>query len=236
MLKCLIVDDEPLAHDIIIDYAAELPYLDIVAQAYRPLNAIEKLKDIEIDLIFLDIQMPELTGLELAGLLKNNKTMIIFTTAYPNFAADSYEYDAIDYLVKPIAFDRFLKAVNKAKEKISNSTSETEPDKVTDYIFVKSEYKTVKIVLDDVLFIESLKDYVVFHFPDRTVSSLLSLTSVEEQLPKDKFTRVHRSFIVALDKIDSLERNLIHVGQKTINVSDSYRDSFQSRIEENKLR
>lgn len=230
-LTCIAIDDEPLALDIIENHVAKVPFLDFKGKYQNPVEAVEKIEKGGIDLVFSDIQMPELTGLELVALLKQ-QPMIIFTTAYPNFAVESYEYDALDYLVKPIAFSRFLKAVNKAKD----SKEISEKNSSTEYIFVKSEYKTVKIMLDEVLFIESLKDYVMFHFKDRTVSSLLSLTSVEGQLPKDKFSRVHRSFIVALDKIDSLERSLIHVGNKTINVSDSYREVFQARIEEFKLK
>lgn len=231
-LTCIAIDDEPLALDIIENHVSKVPFLEFQGKFQNPVKAVEHIEKGGIDLIFLDIQMPELTGLELAGLLKN-KPMIIFTTAYPNFAVESYDHDAVDYLVKPIAFSRFLKAVNKAKDINDSSDTSNTP---SDYIFVKSEYKTVKIILDDVLFIESLKDYVIFHFTDRTISSLLSLTSVEEQLPKDKFTRVHRSFIVALDKIDSLERSLIHIGGKTINVSDSYRETFQAKIESYKIK
>ena len=233
-INCIAIDDEPLALDVIKKHAEKVPFLNLVKTYQNPKEAMEDVEKGGIDLIFLDIQMPEITGLELASLLQN-KPMIIFTTAYPKFAADSYEYDAVDYLVKPIAFKRFITAVNKAKDRFAG-VPEVVSDKNIEYIFVKSEYKTVKIMLDQVLFIESLKDYVIFHFNDNSVSSLLSLTSVESQLPKEKFTRVHRSFIVALDKIDSIERNLIHVGGKTINVSDSYREVFQNRIEANKLK
>jgi len=239
MINCIAIDDEPLALKVLVKHIEKIPFLNLVATFQNPIEAITKIEEGDIDLIFLDIQMPEMTGLEFSESLKK-KPLIVFTTAYPNFAAESYNHDAIDYLLKPIPFARLLKAANKAKEVLKTreaskpKTTENVDDK--NYIFVKSEYKTVKINLKDILFIESLKDYVIFNFEDKKISSLLSLGSVEEQLPKNKFYRVHRSFIVALDKIDAIERNLIHISSRTINVSDSYREQFHRLIEERKIK
>lgn len=240
-INCLAIDDEPLALDVIADHAGKVPYLHLKGKTRNAFEAIELIEKGSVDLVFLDIQMPELTGFELLHSL-TKKPLVVFTTAYPNFALESYEIDAVDYLVKPIPFNRFLKAVNKVKQRLSPSSSlVTIPSEVgnvedsQEYIFVKSEYKTVKIFLHEIIFIESMKEYVAFHLKDRKVLSLLSLSSVEEALNREKFVRVHRSFIVALDKIDSLERNLIRLGNTSITVGENYRDLFHSIVEHKRI-
>ena len=208
MINCLAIDDEPLALDVIENHLSKIPFVNLVAKVRNPLEALEIINKQNIDFIFLDIQMPELTGIEFLKIL-NKKTSVIFTTAYPNYAVESYELDAIDYLVKPIPFERLLKAILKVKEKI-NSEKPLTPLATTpnneEFIFVKTEYKTTKIFLNDILYIESLKDYVVFHLSNEKISSLLSLTYVETELPKDKFMRIHRSFIIAINTIKEIER------------------------------
>ena len=237
-INCIAIDDEPLALDIIQNYASKVPFLDLKGTFQNPIDAIEHLDNNSIDLIFLDIQMPELTGFEFLKSLPK-QPLIIFTTAYPNFALESYENDAVDYLVKPIAFDRFLKAVSKVKQRLSlienTSADKTEqPDK--DFIFVKTEYKTVKIDLKEILFVESQKDYVIFTLEDNsTIPSLLSIRNVNETLPSNNFIRVHRSFILAIDKIDSIERNTVIINEQRIPVGESYRDQFKTIISQNKL-
>jgi len=236
-INCIAIDDEPLALDVIGHHADKTPFLQLKAKISNAFEAIDFLHKEKVDLIFLDIQMPELTGFELLRTL-NNKPLVVFTTAYPNFALESYELDAVDYLVKPIPFERFLKAVNKVKQRISSPAETIElasHSNAPDFIFVKTEYKTVKIFLDDILYIESEKDYVAFQLKQEKILSLLSIKSVEEFLPKDNFVRVHRSFIVAFNKIEAIERNNISIGKKLIPVGDNYKEFFKLLIDGKKL-
>ncbi len=237
-INCIAIDDEPLALDVIEHHTAKIPFLTLQAKILNPLAAIEILAKGKVDLMFVDIQMPELTGFELIRSL-SVKPMVIFTTAYPNYALESYDMDAIDYLVKPISFERFLKSVNKVKQRLASPSEFIEPvivqQETVDYIFVKTEYKTVKLFLNEILFVESLKDYVLFHLKGETVSSLLSIKSVESFLPSKKFVRVHRSFIIALDKIEEIERNTISISGKTIPLGESYRDAFRLLIDERRI-
>ncbi len=236
-INCITIDDEPLALDVIAHHAEKIPFLNLKAKINNAFEAIDLLHKEKIDLIFLDIQMPELTGFELLRTL-HHKPFVIFTTAYPNFALESYELDAVDYLVKPISFERFLKAVNKVKQRISHPYESSEGlinHSTSDFIFVKTEYKTVKIFLDDILYIESEKDYVAFQLKNEKILSLLSIKSVEEFLPKENFVRVHRSFIIAFNKIEAIERNTITIEKKSIPVGDHYREFFKLLIDGKKL-
>lgn len=233
-INCIAIDDEPLALDVIEHHADKIPYLSLQAKVLNPFDAIDILSKEKIDLMFIDIQMPELTGFELLRTL-SVKPMVIFTTAYPDYALESYEMDAVDYLLKPIPFERFLKSVNKVKQRLSNPAispeiSSIQPD-TPDYIFIKTEYKTVKLFLNEILYAESYKDYVIFYLKDEKISSLLSIKAVESFLPASNFIRVHRSFIIALDKIDSIERNLIIIDGKNIPIGESYRDAFRLLID-----
>ncbi|MDB5273408.1 MAG: DNA-binding response regulator [Chitinophagaceae bacterium] len=237
-LNCIAIDDEPLALDVIAYHASKIPFLNLKAKVGNAFEAIDLLHKEKFDLIFLDIQMPELTGFELLRTIQH-KPMVIFTTAYPNFALESYELDAVDYLVKPIPFERFLKAVNKVKQRMTQPPEATEVTSTTssspDFMFVKTEYKTVKIFLDEVLYIESEKDYVAFQLKNEKILSLLSMKSVEEFLPKENFVRVHRSFIIAFNKIEEIERNNIIICKKIIPVGDNYKDFFKLLIDGKKL-
>ena len=239
-INCIAIDDEPLALDVIEHHVSKIPFLNLVAKITNAFEAIELLSNTKIDLIFLDIQMPQLTGFEFLKSL-NNKPLVIFTTAYPNYALESYELDAVDYLVKPIPFDRLLKAVNKAKLRISTpateiSTIESGPTSINpEFIFVKTEYKTVKIFLDDILFIESFRDYVIFHLKTEKIHSLLSIKSVEAFLSPELFIRVHRSFIISISKINEIERNNIAIGKNNIPIGDNYKDLFKALIDSKKL-
>jgi two-component system, LytTR family, response regulator len=236
-INCIAIDDEPIALEVIEHHASKIPFLNMKATVRNPYEAMELLHKEKIDLIFLDIQMPELTGFELLRTL-NVKPMVIFTTAYPNFALESYDMDAIDYLMKPVPFERFLKAVNKAKQKLT-AGSETIEAKVNqntnDFMFIKTEYKTIKVFLDDILYIESLKEYVAFQLKEEKIMSLLSMKSVESFLPKAEFVRVHRSFIVAFNKINGIERNNILIGEKMIPIGDNYKDYFKLLVERKRL-
>lgn len=241
MMNCLIVDDEPLAIDVIKNHLNRIPYLNLVNTTTSAFKAIEILNSEDVDLLFLDIQMPELTGLELLNSLQK-KPLVIFTTAYQEFALESYEFDAVDYLMKPIPFDKVLKAVNKAKERtvvaqtpVLESIPPTPPEDKAAYIFVKTSYKTVRLNLCDIHFIESQKDYVIFHLENSQISSQLSLSFVEDQLPEDRFLRIHRSFIVAVDKIVEVERNTLLVNGNRMTVGANYRSKFKRLIDSKKL-
>lgn len=239
-ISCISIDDEPIALDVIEDHISKIPFLDFKGRFQNPFDAIEFLDTNKVDLIFLDIQMPELTGFEFLKALPK-QPFIVFTTAYPDFALDSYEIEAIDYLVKPIPFERFLKGVSKVKSRMLSITDQQDNVKAqsctdaNDFIFVKTDYKTVKLFLDDILFIESMKDYVAFQLKEERVLSLLSIKSVEAKLPETNFIRVHRSFIINVSKIELIERNIITVNNSQIPIGESYREIFKSVIENKRL-
>tara|TARA_R110002111_G_scaffold247098_4_gene309947 strand:+ start:595 stop:1326 length:732 start_codon:yes stop_codon:yes gene_type:complete len=238
-MKCVIIDDEPLAVDIIESYILKIGELEIVAKCNNPFEAITVLNENHIDLVFLDIEMPNLTGIDLVQAIEN-MPQFIFTTAYPKYALDGFNLNATDYLVKPIAFHRFLKAIARAKEKhelehnITHNVLSTplETHIKDDYIFVKSDYKLIKIELKDLMYIEGLKDYVKFYTvnSEKPILSLMSMKSLEKELSNKNFMRVHRSFIVNLKKIVTIERNRIVFGKKYIPVSEKYKENFQKFI------
>ena len=233
MIKCLLVDDEPLALDILEGYVKTTPFLQLVARCNSAIEAIQKIEENEIDLIFSDIQMPNLTGMEFSKMLVNKKPKIIFTTAYEKFALESYKVNAIDYLVKPIDYSEFFSAANKAKAIIhgdsANTKSTIDAQYNDGYIFVKSEYKLIRIILKDLIYIEGLKDYVKFYTvnSEKPILSLMSMKSLEEQLTNKGFMRVHRSFIVNLKKVTTVERTRIVFGTKYIPVSAKYKEAIR---------
>ena len=227
ILKCCIIDDEPLAIELLESYVKKTPFLQLEASFTSAVQAIERISKGDIDLIFLDIQMPELDGMEFSRMIEG-KSRVIFTTAFGQYAVDSYKVNAVDYLLKPFAYTDFLKAAQKALQwfELSSGTGEMHsPDK--SYIFVKSDYKLKQIPLDKVLYIEGLKDYVKIYLEDEPhpILSLLSLKSLEEMLPAS-FCRVHRSFIVNLNRITVIERNRIVFGKTYIPIADSSKDKF----------
>ncbi|MEQ8810975.1 MAG: LytTR family DNA-binding domain-containing protein [Imperialibacter sp.] len=229
-IRCLIVDDEPLALNLIEGYVEKTPFLELAGKCSSAYEALEKIASEKIDLLFLDIQMPGLTGMELSRSLKNGPK-VVFTTAFEEYALEGFKVDAIDYLLKPFNYEEFLKSANKAREWISvaaGGSSETDPNA----LFVKSEYKLVKIDLQKVLYIEGLKDYAKIFLQDQTrpVMTLMSLKSLEEQLPSHQFMRIHRSFIVRLDRIDLIERNKVVIGQVGITIADAYKETFQAYL------
>lgn len=240
MIKCLIVDDEPLALDIIEDYISKIPFLTLYKRLQNPIEALTLVQEEKIDLVFLDVQMPELTGIQFLK-IANNKCKVILTTAYPEYALDGYEHNVVDYLLKPIAFDRFYKAAQKAQDLLCNISSQPSPmvestaqvnNFTHDFIFVKTEYKIQKIYLDDILFIEGLKDYISIYTKTERIITLQSMKKIDEALPDHLFVRVHKSYIIALDKIESIERSRILIGDKVIPVGDTYRDYFFKMIED----
>ncbi|WP_428667645.1 LytR/AlgR family response regulator transcription factor [Runella sp.] len=238
-LRCLVLDDEPLALDILADYIRKVPGLELVATCHKALDALALIQQDKIDLAFVDIQMPDLTGLQFLRVV-NGRCQSILTTAYQQYALDGYEYDVVDYLLKPISFERFLTAVRKAQTRfnpnlpfpVSEKSDTLKTDtKSSDFIFVKTEYKIVKINLSDVLLVEGLKDYVSIYTANERILSLQTMKKMEETLPAPRFFRVHKSYIVALEKIESIERQRIYIQKHIIPVGDSYLKEFYQLIE-----
>ena len=243
-MNCIIVDDEPLAIDLIEQFVGKVSFLTLVGKCNNAFEALELINKSTVDLVFLDIQMPNLTGVEFVKTL-SHPPMIIFTTAFSNYALDGFELSAVDYLLKPIPFDRFMKAVNKAYELFqlrkntgkAESVFSSEPQPSEDkYIMVKSDYSVVKIALSEILYIEGLKDYLkIFTTRPRPILTLNSLKRFEDKLPSPNFIRVHRSYIVAIDKIDSIQKHRIHIGKEIIPIGDLYKENFYSKIEKGNL-
>lgn len=228
----MIVEDEPLARNLITEYVSKVPYLNLVKACSGALEAMEVLRTNPVDLLFLDVQMPELTGIAFLKSLQK-KPLVILTTAYSEYAIEGYELDITDYLLKPITFERFLKAVDKVNQRLSGGQTVADKPAETfpDFIFVKDGTKLVKIRWNDILYVEGLKDYVTIHTRTQKVISLQRLKALEEQMPADKFIRVHNSFIVALDAIDSVHKDKIQIGQAHIPIGDTYKKSFREYIE-----
>lgn len=228
MIQCIAVDDEKLVLDLLVDNIKQVPYLNLVKSCRSALEATDVLQNQKVDLIFLDIQMPKLTGLQFIQSLQN-RPMIILITAYEHYAVESYNLDVVDYLLKPVSFERFLKACNKAKEAFDLKNEKQGSFKQeADYIFVNVEYTLVKIPFHDILYIEALKDYVKVHLEStsKPVLTKMSLKSLEEKLPADKFIRTHKSYIVAASKINVIKRDLVSVGATEIPVSDFYKENL----------
>ncbi len=229
-MKTLVIDDEELARTLLENYIGRLHNLELVGKCKDPTEAIAIMQKQNIDLLFLDIQMPGLTGIEFLRSLKQ-KPLVIFTTAYPEYAIEGYSLDVIDYLLKPFSFERFVQAVNKASEMkqlksgVGNSSSESK-----DYILVKSEHKVHRIKYDDINFIQSMREYVAYYTPNGRILSLQSLKGLEVELPADRFIRIHKSYIVAIDKVTTLEGNMVHVGKEKLPIGASYREEVLGRI------
>lgn len=231
-INCIIVEDEPLAMKLIEGYVKQTPFLSLKASCSSAIEAIQYLNSDEaVELVFLDIQMPDLSGLDFSKTLKPH-IRIIFTTAFEQYALEGYKVNAIGYLLKPFDYSEFLAAANKALQQFSRQEDKM-PGRQTSssagFIFVKSEYKQVKISLDDILYIEGLKDYVkiMLRSQDKPVLTLMSLKKFEEELPGHQFMRVHRSFIIALDKIDAIERSQVLIKEERITVAPQYKDAFE---------
>ena len=236
-LKTIAIDDEPLAITLLIDYISKTPFLELAGTFDNPLDAMDFLHHEQIDLILVDIQMPDLTGIEFTRMLEAGPK-IIFTTAYAQYALEGFKLSATDYLLKPFSYEEFLKAVQKAYKlaELENSAITT-LEANNQFLFLKSEYKIRRINFNDILYIEGLKDYIkVFTRTDpKPIMSLNSLKALEQKLPEEKFMRVHRSFIVNLEQIDTIERSRIVFGKEYIPVSDQYKDKFQAYLDKNFL-
>lgn len=226
MIRCIAVDDEPLALALVESYVIKTPFLKLVgsySDAYEALKAVESGG---VDLIFLDIQMPGITGLELAALIDTFKTKVVFTTAFDSYALDGFRVDAIDYLLKPISYVDFMRSAKKAQRLIQNS-----PESVGGSLVVKVDYRLQRVDYNDILYLESLRDYVLIVLENGAeIKTLSTLKGLESTLPSPPFSRVHRSFIVNIPKVTVLERNCIVFGRRTIPVSEAYRDEVMGRI------
>ena len=238
-IKCLLVDDEPLAMEILESYINQVPDLELVGKCESALKAYEILRQQEIDLIFLDIEMPQLNGIEFINTLEKTPN-VIFTTAHRHYAFEGYELDVLDFLLKPVSFGRFLKSINKLHRSSTSQEAETESgdeleksDKMT-FIYVKEDKKMVKIYLEDVLYIESLKDYVCIHTKTRKIVTKQQISYLEQKLPEDDFMRVHRSFIIAIRKIKAFNSSQIELdGQKELPIGRSYKPKVLERLTKN---
>ncbi|MBI2729730.1 MAG: response regulator transcription factor [Sphingobacteriales bacterium] len=228
MLKCIAVDDEPLALELLEDNISKVPYLQLVAKCSNPMEAMKLLQQQPVDLIFLDIQMPGLTGLQFIQSL-SIKPMIILITAYEKFALEGFNLDVVDYLIKPVSLERFVKACNKADELFQLKNRHTaNAETVSDYFFVNVEYSLVKINFSDITFIEGLKDYVKIHLANsnKPVITRISMKSLEDQLPITRFLRIHKSYIVSLKQITSVRKSSVYIGDMELPISDNYRDTL----------
>jgi two-component system, LytTR family, response regulator len=232
MLRCLAIDDEPLALELLEDNISQVPFLQLAGKCSNAMEAMQFLKEHSVDLIFLDIQMPGLTGLQFIQSL-TQKPMIILVTAYEKFALDGFNLDVVDYLVKPVPLDRFIKACNKAWElyQLKNKTSivtEASPE----YFFVNVEYSLHKVEFADILWIEGLKDYVKINLKSssKPIVTRMSMKALEDQLPPSKFIRIHKSYILAVAAISSIRKNSVFVGNTEFPVGDSYKDAVAALI------
>jgi len=224
----LVADDEPLALSLVEKYVKQIPFLQLIGSHNNALSVLEQLEEEWVDLLILDIQMPNLSGMQLAQQLAGQGHKIIFTTAFEQYAIQGYKVNAVDYLLKPFAFEELLSAAQKAKQQLQAATVVQE-----DYLILKSDYKLQQIALDDILYIEGLKDYVRIHrkSTDKSLLSLLSMKSLQARLPRHRFMRVHRSYIVNLDKISTIERGQLIFGKQHVPVSDKYKEAFQGFID-----
>ncbi len=238
MINCIIIDDEPLARKGLKEYIADVDFLHLVGEFDNALKATEPLSRGEVHLLFLDIQMPKISGLDFLKTLQHSPP-VIFTTAFPQFALDGFELNALDYLVKPISFDRFLKAVLRAKEYYEirevNATDAGQVRSAIDYFFIKADNKLVKIRFDEILFIEALQNYVVIHTNEKKYITYLTFKSVEEYLSASLFIKVHKSYIVAAGKIDSIEGNNIRIGTHHIPISRNLKEEVMDKLLQGKF-
>jgi DNA-binding LytR/AlgR family response regulator len=225
-INCLILDDEPAALEVLEHFIGKVFFLNLVKKCEQAIEAMQILEENNIDLLFLDISMPDIDGLQFLKSIKS-RPLVIFTTGYREYALDGYDYDIVDFLLKPFDFERFLKAVNKANNLISKTSRiPVVQTKAQQYIFIKADYKLMKINVDDILFVEGLKDYIKIYTRQKLYLTLMSMTAIEEKLPAGEFFRLHRSYIISLSKIDSISRHRVIIGEKFIPISLPYREKF----------
>lgn len=232
-MKCTVIDDEPFALDLIRDYILKTPFLELGECFGNPLKALGYLSAEKTDLIFLDINMPEISGIQLLKSL-SHPPLVIFTTAYPEFGAESYDYGAVDYLLKPVKYDRFLKAVNKAvailKTKPENFHNPESQNQTDDSLFIKSGTRLVKVHIREIKYVEGAGNYMTFHLPGRKILSLLTMQEVIDLLPADQFIRIHKSFIVSKSHIEAIEKHDVIISGIPIPIGITYREQFLLKI------
>jgi DNA-binding LytR/AlgR family response regulator len=234
-LKCIIIDDEPIARKVLQEFIEDIDFLELVGQAENPLKAMALLNNNTIDIIFLDINMPKLNGIDF---FKNTKTnaAVIMTTAYADYAVEAFGLDVLDYLVKPIAFERFLKACNKANEKnISKNVAPANLQETNDHFFIKCDNQIEKVYYDDLLYAEAMLNYVMLYTNSRKMMVYITIKSLEEQLPVDIFIKVHKSFIVNVNKVKSIEGNILDIGSAKITISQNLREKVLKDILKGKM-
>jgi DNA-binding LytR/AlgR family response regulator len=234
-LKCIIIDDEPIARKILREFIEEIDFLELAGEAENPLKAMNLLNNNDIELIFLDINMPKINGVDF---LKSSKITVpvIMTTAYAEYAVEAYGLDVLDYLVKPIAFDRFLKACNKARETGAlKKNSQTQPNKLNDYFFIKCNNQIEKVFYDDLLYAEAMLNYVMLHTNSNKMMVYVTIKNLEEQLPADIFIKVHKSYIVNKTKIKSIDGNILDIGNARIAISQGLREKVLAEIVKDKM-
>lgn len=233
-LNCVIIEDEPLARNLMTEYVRKVPSLNLLNAFSNPLEALEALRTLSVDVLFLDVQMPEITGISLLKVLKK-RPLVVLTTAYSEYALEGYELDVADYLLKPITFERFLKSVDKIMQRLEADPkpviTASETGASPTFVFVKDGTKLVKVRLDEILYVEGLKDYVTIHTKSQKITTLQRMKALEEQLPTDKFIRIHNSYIVALDAIDVIQKNEVSIGSVSLPIGDTYRKSFKEFID-----
>lgn len=234
-LKCLVVDDEPLAQTLLRDYIRKTPGLELVAAVSDPLKGLEWVRQSPPDVVFLDMQMPELDGVQFLQILQQ-RCLVIVTTAYSEYALAGYEHHVVDYLLKPITLERFLIATQKAQRRLKADQADQPVPIVavappeSPFIFIRTEYKLLKINLSDIYYLEGARDYVVIHTTTEKVLTLQSLRSLEAQLPAEQFIRIHKSYVVAVARIEFIERNRVSVRQQLLPISETYREAFFKRL------
>lgn len=237
-LNCVIVEDEPLARNLLTEYVRKVPTLNLVEACSSPLAALEVLRNHAVDLLFLDVQMPELTGISLLKVLQK-KPLVVLTTAYSEYALEGYELDVADYLLKPITFERFLRAVDKVTQRLEGKqiimTEKVISETPNPFVFVKDGTKLVKVQLNDILYVEGLKDYVTIHTKQQKITSLQRMKALEEQLPSDKFIRIHNSYIISLQAIEVIHKGEVQVAGTLLPIGDTFKKSFREFIERNQM-
>lgn len=230
-MTCAIIDDEPLAAELLASYAHRTTFLDLVGTYNSAIEAMKVIRTNPVDLLFLDIQMPELSGLEFATIL-SPKTMIVFTTAFDSYAVESYKVNTVDYLLKPISYEAFLHSANKALQLFETQGALSGVKGEDRFLYVKSEYKFVRIMFDDIVYIEGLNDYVKIRLSSsqKSISCLMNMKTLEDYLPQPEFLRVHRSYIVNMGKVEAVDHLRLILGDTVIPVSDSYKDAVMQYV------
>lgn len=227
MLKCCLLDDEPLAIKLLSGYVAKTPMLELTLATTDPFKALAAVQSGQVDLILLDIQMPELTGIQFMKIIEN-KCGVIITTAYKDYALQGFEFDVIDYLLKPISFEKFHAAIQKATQRLN---TQLPPKDYNHYLFVKSEHRLIKVNFDEIFYFESFRDYITIHTTSDKIMTLQSLRSFEETLPSDKFLRIHKSHLIAIDKINAIENNRILINNTFLPIGEVYRDQVFTKLQ-----